>query len=1010
MIIQNENSSKESIKILSTPKFQKILDYKENNSKNNSLAVELFSFDDSKYETKKFNTNNEVDSLINKEETKEKEGKIFKDNFSLSSFVNIYNNDTNKIDNINENEKNENVLISFCDKSENTSFNNEIIYKEKENNSSIITIKENKEENDSKINIIKNKDDIIKENKIINEDNLNLDNIKDNEIIISVSERKKVNTRQNNDSNSFKYNLPLEHDKTPIIRGFFEYDNIESMNKNLNTNKSLDLENNNLDFDVINRNNKFNKLNNKNNLVINRNNITYSKKKVKRNNTEKLSRTFKIIAQEKKNEDEFKRNKSLIEKGVNKITIKKSILHSCRNYNKLKRKIKNSTVNISLEKNEKDDELFLSGRASYNTISPKKKLKIIIKEIKINPNNNNDNNNNHNHTDNLDKENEDNINQINCFSSRGTCDRLSIPLDLDLMNINNKKLECNNNDSKSKIDLYLNNHKKFRHRKNLIKSPFEFNNTIYNFKVKKLPEKEEISLRNMTKEQNRSNKDIINISHKDNNSKKIIYKKSSKNIINNKKNNNYHSRNINNLYSNKKFNHVKGLLNNNILFNTINYENNIFKNKNNEKKNTHILHSQYKPKIQIKSSVFPMNKTTNKKNIFMNSQFHKERSQFNIKKNNKNNQSYNNVYNTSINKNISQNKKNKKKYIYQYKLNKNDNNSTYNKPNNLVFNHNNKTKMENKNEFYNNNSNNNINQYDSIDNKKNYNHLLTDYNSNNNNMNNFVNANNSSNSLLHVKRNSRFNRIKVNIINRHHKITTSPCLSYNINQNNNYWKIYKKPKNCCLLNKFNNDIDKFNYNNKQNGYNNRGNSQFNSFKENKIVNNYTEENNSTITNGYLKTQNNNYYTINNNLNIDLDKQELNKTQHLNYNKIYHNSNKLNKKNNSFKNKSNERRELRSLSIKNKEVEIENNNKSNINEDIIKLSIMRNNLNNQIIKEFSVVVGEGKNVKENKNTNGMSIVSQEINTNNQNLSSNDSKKTIINVNQYYPSYFINTNNI
>ena len=158
------------------------------------------------------------------------------------------------------------------------------------------------------------------------------------------------------------------------------------------------------------------------------------KKKVSKKSKEKEEKKPK----EEKDEDEFKRNKSLIEKGVNKITIKKSILHSCRNYNKLKRKIKNSTVNISLEKNEKNDELFLSGRASYNTISPKKKLKLIIKEIKINPNNNNDNNNNHNHTDNLDKANEDNIKQINCFSSRGTCDRLSIPFDLDLMNLIHK--------------------------------------------------------------------------------------------------------------------------------------------------------------------------------------------------------------------------------------------------------------------------------------------------------------------------------------------------------------------------------------------------------------------------------------------------------------------------------------------------------------------------------------------------------------------------------------------
>jgi hypothetical protein len=64
-----------------------------------------------------------------------------------------------------------------------------------------------------------------------------------------------------------------------------------------------------------------------------------------------------------------------------------------------------------------------------------------------------------------------------------------------------------------------------------------------------------------------------------------------------------------------------------------------------------------------------------------------------------------------------------------------------------------------------------------------------------------------------------------------------------------------------------------------------------------------------------------------------------------------------------------------------------------NNDIIKYSIMRNNKNNQVSHAISVTVGNNDKNKGNNENNKKNY-----------------KKTIINVNQYYPSYYINTNNL
>ena len=84
------------------------------------------------------------------------------------------------------------------------------------------------------------------------------------------------------------------------------------------------------------------------------------------------------------------------------------------------------------------------------------------------------------------------------------------------------------------------------------------------------------------------------------------------------------------------------------------------------------------------------------------------------------------------------------------------------------------------------------------------------------------------------------------------------------------------------------------------------------------------------------------------------------------------------------------------------------------EKIIRFSILRNNLNNKVINEFSITLGD-KNNEDNDNVMKNDIDKKnKININKKkNIirkeGTNNDKKTIINVNQYYPSYFINAHN-
>ena len=336
--------------------------------------------------------------------------------------------------------------------------------------------------------------------------------------------------------------------------------------------------------------------------------MTYSKKKIKRNNIERVNKTYKKLPillykdeEEKDTNNEIKKDKSLIEKGINKITIKKNLLNSCGNYNKIKTKVKKSVINISTEGNknkDKDkekekDEFFFSERANYNTISPKRKLKLIIKKTKIDLNDNN------------------NLSQTpNYMTSREKLLKSNNTI------MNEQKIN-NINYFKKNFNSFSTKQKKNKNRK-LIKSSYEFHNTLFNFKIKNLPG-HNIENENLSKEQN-NDKDInfTDISHKYklNNTQKIdIYKKSHKNnlINNNKQKIHSRTRNTSNLYFNKDFNRMNDLLNNEYILTSINYEDNSLNNYINNNRNT-FLCTQGKQKFEIKRSLLPMKKNIKQKN------------------------------------------------------------------------------------------------------------------------------------------------------------------------------------------------------------------------------------------------------------------------------------------------------------------------------------------------------------------------------------------------------------
>ena len=515
--MQNDNSTqKENLKICSTPKFRKFQTEKENTSKNNSLlGFEISNFEEPKNNnSKNLQDSNNIDNKDSKDEN------FFKENFSLSSLLNNCNNKTPNKNNIDINKENNSNIISFCDKIENNSFNNEIIYKEKDINSSTITNKDKEEMNLKNNSIDNDKENIplkIEENEIKIGGNLNI-NMNSNKYENSIEIKTNgTNGIRQNDSSSFQYNLPLDNDKVPTIKGFFEFDKIETYNTLENINKSLDYEK--VNQNIINIKD--------NNFTSKKSIITYSKKKAKRNNTEKTNKTYKVLPimpTEENASNEMRKNKSLIERGINKITIKRNILHSYGNYNKINNKIKKAVINISNKDNKEPNEILFTEGTNYNTISPKKRLKIIIKKTKINKNLN------------INKQDND-LSSLETFNKKNFHHKNEI---IDLINKNINSLTTNN--------------KKYKTRK-LIKSSFDFYNTIHNFKINDSNKNNKNMIGNFLKEKNNFYKgfnDSSYITQKGNkNNNLTLYKKLNKQTTNKKEYNN-RSRNYSNLYSNKK--------------------------------------------------------------------------------------------------------------------------------------------------------------------------------------------------------------------------------------------------------------------------------------------------------------------------------------------------------------------------------------------------------------------------------------------------------------------------
>ena len=182
--------------ISSTPKFSQTLQDKETVNKNNSFDLDLPSLEDNKFSTEK----KDRPIFIDKESKDNNNLNFFKENFSICSILNenneeknfnninidneINNNKNNKTKLININihnpnnkkRKNERKLISFGDKSDNENNslnNNEILYREKINNSSIISNKEKENDKENNKEIQDNKENE-NENNLLEKKNSSL--------------------------------------------------------------------------------------------------------------------------------------------------------------------------------------------------------------------------------------------------------------------------------------------------------------------------------------------------------------------------------------------------------------------------------------------------------------------------------------------------------------------------------------------------------------------------------------------------------------------------------------------------------------------------------------------------------------------------------------------------------------------------------------------------------------------------------------------------------------------
>ena len=216
-------------------------------------------------------------------------------------------------------------------------------------------------------------------------------------------------------------------------------------------------------------------------------------------------------------------------------------------------------------------------------------------------------------------------------------------------------------------------------------------------------------------------------------------------------------------------------------------------------------------------------------------------------------------------------------------------------------------------------------------------------------------------------------------------------------------------KKLVLTNKGNYFLNNYNYKN----YNSR-----NHFKSQTLNNQYLTSQNKHSSISSLILKDSNKYTMINSQNNKFNDNNIKSPNILNFIKPKNNHNnkeifKKFKNNDKLKNiyykndiiknnfiKKNPIKKRSSIKIdSNNCYSFEVNSSMNVPSEIIKYNILRNNQNNQVSQVISETLGKKENYR-NYNENYRSE---------HNLD-NNYKKTIINVNQYYPSYYINTNNI
>ena len=151
------------------------------------------------------------------------------------------------------------------------------------------------------------------------------------------------------------------------------------------------------------------------------------------------------------------------------------------------------------------------------------------------------------------------------------------------------------------------------------------------------------------------------------------------------------------------------------------------------------------------------------------------------------------------------------------------------------------------------------------------------------------------------------------------------------------------------------------------------------------------------------TERNNYNnSINENLNIEKYRKGIKNKKYIIYNKkknkIYNNFYNQNK--NSINNKSKEL--LEKTDIENYKSKM-----ANFKDEILKYAILRNNQNNQVINEFSIILGEEKDKSEKKDKDNKNIHNKSNEKSNKII---ENRRTIINVNQFYPNYYIDTHEV